>query len=210
MTASLCSLVSFVQKTLVLIGVCSVFALLYSGNVDAAVLSEDKIIDQTNHYRTQNGLSELVANETLAQAAAAKAAHMIDNDYWSHDAPDGTSPWSFIHSTGYTYIEAGENLAKGYTTDAAVAEAWMNSPSHRENMLHSKFTQVGVAVMPGVLVGKSTILVVAMYAQPTVEETARYIEPLEEVTLPRVQPATLPKMRLLDNSRLLSLFRLLS
>ena len=68
---------------------------------------------------------------------------MFSKNYWAHFAPDGsTSPWDFIHQSGYNYIFAGENLAKGFTDANSVVAAWMNSPSHRENILSNKYKDV--------------------------------------------------------------------
>ncbi len=128
-----------------------------------ASFSSQQIIDLTNQKRTQNGLGPLTFNGLLAAAAEAKARDMIAFDYWAHNSPSGKTPWSFISAVGYRYVFAGENLARDFTDPGAVVDAWMNSPSHRENLLDKNFKEIGVAVESGKLTGRDGILVVQMF-----------------------------------------------
>lgn len=123
----------------------------------------DQIISLTNDKRAQNGLPALSANSALSTAAAAKAADMLASDYWAHNSPTGRTPWSFITAAGYRYIYAGENLARDFSDAASVVSAWMNSPSHRSNLMDGNFTEIGVAVAGGKLGGKEGTLVVQMF-----------------------------------------------
>ncbi|MFI5265352.1 MAG: CAP domain-containing protein [Candidatus Levyibacteriota bacterium] len=132
-------------------------------------ISEVELLNDTNQARQASGQAVLAMNSALADAARRKAADMFQKDYWAHFAPDGTSPWSFITAAGYNYTYAGENLAKGYTSSQDVVNAWMNSPSHKENLLSSKYKDVGFAVVEGKLQGEDTVLVVQMFGvQPGV------------------------------------------
>ncbi len=128
-----------------------------------ASFSADQIISLTNNKRTQNGLGTLTYNAQLAQAASAKAADMFANDYWAHNSPSGKTPWIFISGAGYRYVFAGENLARDFDDAGAVVDAWMNSPSHRSNLLDKNFKEIGVAVASGKLTGREGILVVQMF-----------------------------------------------
>lgn len=127
-----------------------------------------KIIELTNQERQKNHLSTLKENPVLDQAALNKGMDMIKKNYWSHFAPDGTTPWYFFGQAGYHYIEAGENLARDFYTSDAVVAAWMNSPSHRENILNKDFQEIGVAEVLGQLNGKDTVLVVQLFGTPAV------------------------------------------
>ncbi len=69
-------------------------------------------------------------------------------------------------SSGYQYEFAGENLAKNFIFSQAVVDAWMASPSHRENILRNDYTEVGYAIVNGVLNGEETTLVVQMFGKP--------------------------------------------
>lgn len=136
--------------------------LAYATNVSIGGL-----LSSTNSHRQASGLSALNLNNQLIGAAQSKAAHMIANDYWSHVAPDGSTPWTFINASGYSYLKAGENLAFGFADSAGVVNGWMNSPSHRANMMDPKYVDVGFGFQNGedYQGGKNTV-VVAMYGQP--------------------------------------------
>ena len=130
------------------------------------------VIELTNEERSKHGLSTLRLNSQLARAAEAKAQDMFLDNYWAHVAPDGTEPWDFIDETGYAYLSAGENLAKDFDHSSSVVKAWMKSPSHRENILNSKFEDIGVAVVDGELSGFETTLVVQMFGKSQVSYLA--------------------------------------
>lgn len=125
-----------------------------------------KLYQLTNDERQKNNLPQLTYNDELSQAAYKKAQNMFDKNYWAHYGPDGTTPWNFILASGYQYEYAGENLAKNFLFSQNVVDAWMTSPSHRDNLLRREFTDVGFAVVNGVLNGEQTTLVVQMFGKP--------------------------------------------
>lgn len=125
----------------------------------------ERLLEATNQKRTESGHVPLRLSRELSLAAAEKAKHMFTNDYWAHYAPDGTSPWDFITRYGYVYTIAGENLAKNFSNSEGVVEAWMNSPTHRENILKDQYEDIGFAVVDGVLNGEETTLVVQMFGK---------------------------------------------
>lgn len=128
-----------------------------------ATFGAQEIIELTNKKRIQNNLPPLSYNPLLEQAAKAKAANMFAENYWAHFAPSGKTPWFFITSAGYKYLFAGENLARDFSDPATVVDAWMDSPSHKENILDKNFREIGVAVADGKLTGREGILVVQMF-----------------------------------------------
>ncbi len=132
----------------------------------AVAFSAQQIIDLTNQKRVENGLPALSYNPLLAQAASAKAANMFAENYWAHNSPSGKTPWVFITGAGYKYVYAGENLARDFSDATSVVNAWMNSPSHRENLLAKNFKEIGVAVSEGKLTGVDGILVVQEFGTP--------------------------------------------
>jgi len=132
----------------------------------ATDISVDKLYQLTNQEREKSNLPLLSYNQELAQAAAQKAQDMFQKNYWSHYAPDGKTPWDFILNSGYKYEYAGENLAKNFLFSDGVVSAWMNSPTHRENILKKDYSQVGLAVVNGILNGEQTTLVVQMFGKP--------------------------------------------
>ncbi len=128
----------------------------------ASNISIEKLIQLTNEQRTQSGLGDLVLNEKLSQAALQKASAMFTFDCWSHNCNDQT-PWYFFKQVDYKYTYAGENLARDFADSDAVVDAWMESPTHRDNVLNSKYEEIGFAVVDGLLNGQETTLVVQLF-----------------------------------------------
>ena len=132
----------------------------YASNIKASDL-----LRYTNEQRAKNNLNELKPDSDLTKAAQDKADDMIKNNYWSHVSPAGLEPWHFFNLAGYDYSYAGENLAKNFNDSQAVVKAWMNSTSHRENMLNANYTDIGFAVVNGELQGYDTTLVVQFFGR---------------------------------------------
>lgn len=130
-------------------------------------ITSQELLIFLNQEREKNNLGTLSLNPELSAAAREKANDMFSKNYWSHDSPDGKTPWDFIKDSGYIYVYAGENLARGFTTSEDVTKAWMESPSHRENMLSSNYSDVGFAVVIGELDGEETVLVVQEFGSRT-------------------------------------------
>lgn len=127
---------------------------------------------ETNKIRKKNNLNELIIDARLSSAAQKKADDMIKNNYWSHNSPTGASPWDFINNSGFSYISAGENLAKNYPDIESLISAWMSSETHRKNILNSDFNSVGFAISDGVIDTKITTIIVALYAQSSNQNAA--------------------------------------
>lgn len=129
----------------------------------AANIDVPSIVDFTNKYRGQNGLTTLKIDEKLSEAARQKASDMFAKNYWAHYSPAGTTPWWFFDNAGYTYLYAGENLARDFGDSESVIKAWLASPTHRDNLLSPRYKDIGVAVVNGVLNGEETTLVVQLF-----------------------------------------------
>ncbi len=132
----------------------------------ATDITVEKLYQLTNLEREKHGLNKLNYNEKLSQAAYKKAQDMFSKNYWAHFSPQGDTPWQFILDSGYQYEYAGENLAKNFLFSDGVISAWMNSPTHRDNILKKEYTDVGFAIVNGVLNGEETTLVVQMFGKP--------------------------------------------
>ncbi len=131
----------------------------------SAVISR-VLVDLANENRVENNLNGLTSNPMLEEAARQKAEDMASKGYFAHNSPDGTTPWYWIKNAGYKFAYAGENLAVNFSDSEDVDKAWMNSPGHRANILHSKFTEIGIATARGEYKGKSTVFVVQMFGRP--------------------------------------------
>lgn len=150
-------------------------------------ISVGDLISLTNAERAKNGLSPLKENSELDQAAAAKAQNMFAENYWAHYSPSGKDPWGFITGAGYNFSYAGENLAKNFQTSNDVVQAWMNSPSHKENIVNTHYQDIGMAVAYGKLNGQDTVLVVQEFGSPV-----EYIAQKNPVTPPNVLAQATP------------------
>lgn len=144
------------------------FALLVQPSIFgfATDISPERIIELTNNERLKAGLPPLVGNGTLNQVAQLKAGDMFAFDYWAHNSPSGRTPWDFFKEAGYRYLYAGENLARDFMNSDAVVQAWMDSVTHRDNIMNANYREIGLAVVNGTLNGVETTLVVQMFGTP--------------------------------------------
>lgn len=133
----------------------------YLASIQAAFL-----VDLANDDREDMGLPKLTINDKLISAADMKAADMAAKSYFAHNSPDGKTPWYWIQKAGYEYVYAGENLAVNFSNSADVEEAWMDSPTHKANILHNKYSEIGIATASGTYKGGRTIFVVQMFGSP--------------------------------------------
>ena len=129
-------------------------------------ITAQKVYSATNNERQKLGLSTLHYNTSLSKSATAKAIDMFKNNYWAHNSPEGKTPWDFIKAEGYQYSVAGENLAKDFYDTDSMMQAWMNSPTHKANIVSPKYQEIGIGVVNGVLNGVQTTLVVQHFGTP--------------------------------------------
>lgn len=130
----------------------------------ATEMSQGGLLNATNSARAANGMPALNLDSQLNASAQAKAQDMADKDYWAHVSPDGTEPWYFFTQAGYSYSKAGENLAYGFMTSQATVDGWMNSPSHRANMLDGYYdVGFGIVNAPNYQSSGPQTIVVAHY-----------------------------------------------
>ena len=165
-------------------------------SAQATNYNADMVITSVNNQRINNGLAPLVINDQLMIAAQNKANHMAENEYFSHIGYG--KKWSdFIREAGYDYAEAGENLANGFDSVDDMTIAWMNSPSHRENIVNSGVAETGVGVAYGRLDGYPTIFVAQVFGrklirQQNVAPEVVSPEPIPAQNNPEPQPTQQP------------------
>ena len=117
---------------------------------DAGILQlELDAMKLVNEQRAANGLHALTLSSELTEKARIKSREMKQLNYFSHTSPTYGSPFDMMKALGIRYVSAGENIAMGYRTAEAVVNAWMNSPSHRENLLSSRYTVMGIGYADG-------------------------------------------------------------
>jgi hypothetical protein len=147
----------------------------------ASNITPERVIELTNQKRGEMGLPPLKMNNQLNEAAQRKAGDMFAFDYWAHNSPSGRDPWGFFREVGYRYVYAGENLARDFMNSESVVQAWMDSPTHRENLINEKYREIGLAVVNGTLNGVETTLVVQLFGTPTPAPMARETEVVGEL-----------------------------
>jgi hypothetical protein len=128
-------------------------------------ISATDLMNRINQQRSQRFLTTLTTNSKLISAATGKANDMIARSYFAHVDPDGQYVWPRIEAAGYTpYLTLGENLAMDFTDAAGVVEAWMNSPTHRANIVNEKFVDQGLASISGTYEpNHETVMVVSLF-----------------------------------------------
>ncbi len=140
-------------------------------------ITPTQVVELTNKERVKAGTGELVVNKQLSDAALAKARDMFADQYWAHYSPKGKTPWQFMKTAGYRYTIAGENLARDFMESEDMMRAWMNSPTHKENIVNTRYKEIGIAVVDGVLNGTETTLVVQMFGSTAATRRTGAITP---------------------------------
>lgn len=193
----------------------NVVAMVHPGVLGyASDITPQRIVELTNIKRVEKGLQPLEINKTLSQAAQLKAGDMFAFDYWSHESPSGREPWEFFHQAGYGYRVAGENLARDFMEAEDVVDAWMESPTHKDNIVNPKYQDIGVAVVNGTLGGIKTTLVVQFFgtpSQPTVAKApvgkpAKPVKVAEAVVFKETEPSVQPLINPLGITQKISTF----
>jgi len=158
-------------------------------------LSSRVILDSMNTERSLYGAPVLAFNDRLYNAALEKAHDMIANSYFDHTSPAGVTPWYWIKKNNYIYTYAGENLAMDFYDVSDLMRGWMDSPTHRANILQKKFKDSAVAVAEGNMDGRNTTVVVVMFGSERVAKktpvpitTAKETAPPSQKTVPAPAP----------------------
>ncbi len=155
----------------------------FPNSIFFANITKSTLVNMLNQSRHSVGVGMLSQNSLLDKAAEMKANDMIENKYFSHISPAGTTPWFWFLQAGYNYKYAGENLAIGFYDSKGVFQAWMDSSAHKENILNSDYTEVGTAVLPG-YGENNAIVVVQLFGSPNKNNIAvSNIQEVKEVKI---------------------------
>jgi uncharacterized protein YkwD len=120
-------------------------------------LVRDAVLCLHNQIRREHNLPLLKENSRLRKAGTTHSNEMVDEGYFDHTAPDGTTFVDRILGSGYAKRNGdwtiGENLAWGtgeLSTPAGVMQAWMNSAGHKANILKRSYKELGIGIRLGV------------------------------------------------------------
>jgi uncharacterized protein YkwD len=117
--------------------------------VEADPGNEDKMLQRINTARADVGVSPLRMDPVLQEAARQHSRDMYSRHYFSHQTPDGKSPYDRLQDAKFHFVAAGENIA--FAPDAD--QAWtslIHSPDHRANIVNPDFRCVGIGAYKGV------------------------------------------------------------
>jgi uncharacterized protein YkwD len=158
----------------------------------ASEMSRGALVNATNSARAANGMGGLTLDGQLNNSAQMKAEDMAAKNYWAHVSPDGTEPWYFFEQAGYSYVKAGENLAYGFSSSQATVDGWMNSASHRANILGT-YNDVGFGIVnvPDYQSSGQQTIVVAHYGSRPAAAAPAPSQPVAPPTA--TPPQTLPQ-----------------
>lgn len=110
---------------------------------------EREILALVNAERQRAGVRPLSLNSRLTTAAQRHAEDMARTRQFSHTGSNGSSVRDRATASGYRSSYVGENIGMGYINATAVMNGWMNSPGHRQNILNSNYTELGVGLVQG-------------------------------------------------------------
>lgn len=123
---------------------------LASPPVGAAAVESGALLKLINTERAARNLTTLLTQASLTTAAKSKSEDMLARDYFAHVDPDGNYVWGRITGAGYTpYKILGENLAIDFSTSEGMVKAWIDSPTHRANLLNPDFVDQGLVALFG-------------------------------------------------------------
>lgn len=125
--------------------------------------SRRNIVALINLERLKNNNSLLKTSNKLNRSACMKLDDLVANQYFGHYSPTGVSFSHWVKLSGYDYKTTGENLARGYKDSVSLVKAWMNSSSHRMNILARDYTEIGLCVKRVNYMGAETTLVVSHF-----------------------------------------------
>lgn len=146
-----------------------------SGSPYIAAVISAVLVDLANDDRASADVQGLRVNPKLVEAAQLKANDMASKAYFAHQTPDGYDSWHWFELVGYDYTHAGENLAVDFSDSADVEKAWMQSPTHRDNILNENYTEIGIATARGTYKGRETVFAVQMFGRPSAKEVAEAV-----------------------------------
>lgn len=114
---------------------------------------ESTLLTLINEERKKNNLPELQIDENLQNVARLKAQDLVDNNYFSHTSPTYGTPFEMLKSNNITYKTASENIA-GNSDISSALKSWLNSDSHKANILSNDYNYTGIGVVDSIAYGK--------------------------------------------------------
>ncbi len=184
-------------KAFLIYGILLLLLRLFLGalSAESAAVESQTLMSLINEERENRNLTRLFTHRALLTAASEKSQDMIDRDYFAHVDPDGNYVWPKIVAAGYTpYKILGENLAVDFATSEGLVKAWIDSPTHRANLLHPDFFDQGLAALFGDYQGRYTNLTTSLFGAPTEAAKPKPKVKAEAPALPPPAPGVPPPL----------------
>jgi len=109
------------------------------------IIKDNSVLGLINQERINRELQPFIRSEKLDKVAKCRADYLVDNDLWTHDG------FQNCFTSNGVYNFYGENLAKNWATNKAQMNAWMNSETHKNNIL-GDYKYIGIAELNNVFV----------------------------------------------------------
>src|SRR5262245_4036839 len=108
---------------------------------------EQKILELTNAERQKVKLPPLKGDPRLHKIAQAHSENMAKQGKLEH-VLDGKTQGDRMRAAGYKFQRNGENVGMGDDDNTAeeLMDAWMASPGHRANILHTAYSEIGIGM----------------------------------------------------------------
>src|SRR3989344_3203097 len=161
------ALIAITSKIILVITIFLYPNIITADNID---VNARELISLTNDYRKSLGLNELQPNARLTQAAVNKARDLLNKQYFAHTSPDNKKFSDWIKEVGYKYFYVGENLAIDFNNNQDLFRAWLNSPTHKENIIKPQYQEIGLAVLEGKYNNQTTVVVVQLFGSRVLGE----------------------------------------
>lgn len=119
-----------------------------------SLLTEDEnyLLELINAERRKHNLNDLKIDKELQNIAILKANDLVNNNYFSHTSKTYGSPFDMLKQYNISYKTASENIAGNPNIDAALS-SWLNSESHKKNILSNDYNYTGLAIVDSIAYG---------------------------------------------------------
>lgn len=119
-----------------------------------SLLTEDEnyLLELINAERRKHNLNDLKIDKELQNIAILKANDLVNNNYFSHTSKTYGSPFDMLKQYNITYKTASENIAGNPNIEAALS-SWLNSDSHKKNILSNDYNYTGLAIVDSIAYG---------------------------------------------------------
>jgi len=154
--------------TVSLVVALGVGGLLAPGPAAAAASPEQQVASLINAERARAGLPKLAMDTRLNAPAETWSSHLAKTKTFKHS----TASWRLARINLYGWKSSGENIAAGFTSAAAVVDAWMHSAGHKANILAKAYKGIGVGYVAGGPYGHYWTVVFAV-ADPPIKKGAK-------------------------------------